>query len=86
MEVSGRGWHPDGMRQRWIVQLSQDERAHLLRLSAAGQAPARKLTHARLVLKADAGPDGPGCTDEVIEVSAEALEVGTSTVERGRKR
>lgn len=71
------------MRKRQIVQLTQDERALLLRLVSAGQAPARKLTHARILLQADQGPDGPGWTDEAI---VEALAVGEVTVWRVRKR
>jgi len=71
------------MRSKRIVQLTPDERVQLTRLIAGGQAPARKLTHARMLLKADAGPDGPGWTDDAI---AEALEVGKVTVWRVRKR
>ena len=41
---------------------------------SAGKAAARKLLHARILLKADASPAGPGWTDEHI---SEALEVST---------
>jgi transposase len=41
------------------------------------------LTHARILLKADEGPAGPGWADEAI---AGALEVNRSTVERVRQR
>src|SRR5438093_241214 len=61
------------MRKRQIVRLTQDERAQLHRLISVGQAPARKLTHARILLQADQGPAGPGWTDEEI---VEALAVG----------
>ena len=71
------------MRNRQIVRLTLDERAQLLGLISAGRAPARKLTHARILLKADCGPEGPACTDEAI---AQALEVGEITVWRVRKR
>ena len=71
------------MRAKHIVRLTPSERAELTRLIASGQAPARKLTHARLLLKADAGPEGPAWTDEAI---AEALEVHPVTVWRVRKR
>ena len=71
------------MKKQQIVRLTPDERAQLLRLISAGTAPARKLTHARILLKADRGPDGPRGTDEAI---AEALEVGEITVWRVRKR
>src|SRR6266566_6347533 len=71
------------MKKQQIVRLSPDERAQLLRLISAGTAPARKLTHARILLKADRGPDGPRGTDEAV---AETLEVGEITVWRVRKR
>ena len=52
-------------------------------LIAAGTAAARALTHARVLLKADQGPGGPGWTDARI---AEALEVSAATVARVRRR
>ena len=42
-----------------------------------------KLLHARILLKADQSPDGPGWRDEDI---AEAFEVGESTVQRTRQK
>jgi transposase len=71
------------MRERQIVRLTPFERTQLLKLVSSGEAPARKLTHARILLKADRGPEGPGCTDEAI---AAALDVGEVTVWRVRKR
>jgi transposase len=47
-----------------------------------GRAAARKLAHARILLKADAGSGGPGWNDDQI---AQGLEVGRATVERVRK-
>ncbi|MDP9378683.1 MAG: helix-turn-helix domain-containing protein, partial [Chloroflexota bacterium] len=52
-------------------------------LIAAGTAPARKLTHARVLLKADQSPSGPGWADERI---AEAVEVSQPTISRIRKQ
>jgi transposase len=63
--------------------LVDEERAYLASLLSAGKAAARTLTHARILLKADEGPAGPGWADEVI---ADALEVNRSTVERVRQR
>jgi transposase len=71
------------MRERQIVRLTPAERTQLRKLLASGEAPARKLTHARILLKADRGTDRPGCTDEAI---AETLDVGEITVWRVRKR
>lgn len=69
--------------KKYLVKLSREERADLHRLLAQGQAPARKLAHARILLKADRSEAGPGWTDQAIN---EALEVGTATIERVRQR
>jgi len=71
------------MRKRYHVQLSDDDRRSLQKLVRSGKAPARALTHARILLKADEAEDGPGWQDEQI---AEALETSVPTVERTRKR
>jgi DNA-binding transcriptional ArsR family regulator len=55
----------------------------LKRLIAAGTAPARKLTNARILLKADQSPEGPGWVDEKV---AEAVETSQPTVSRVRKQ
>jgi len=69
------------------VRLTTDERPALEALVTKGRAAARKLTRARILLKADegpvAGPPGPGWTDEAI---ADALDVSAGMVERLRKR
>lgn len=69
--------------KKYIVKLAKEERADLSKLIAQGKASARKLTHARILLKADSSEEGPGWTDQAI---SEALEVGTATVERVRQR
>ena len=69
--------------KRYIVTLTEDARAELAGLTRAGKAAAYKITHARILLKADAAPAGPGWTDGQI---AGALDVGTATVERLRRR
>jgi hypothetical protein len=71
------------MTKKYIVTLSKEERQSLTGLITLGQARTRKLTHARILLKADQGAEGPGWTDQQI---CEALEVGLSTVERVRER
>jgi len=70
------------MKKKYIVTLTDEERQMLQALLSRGKAAARKLTHARILLKADAADGGPGWKDESI---AEALEVGRATVERVRK-
>ena len=69
--------------KRYKVTLEADERQHLHDLIAAGKAAARKLSHARILLKADAADGGPAWPDHRI---ADALEVSTATVERVRQR
>ncbi len=68
---------------KYQVTLTPEERLALENLLAAGKAAARKLTHARLLLLADAGPLGQGCTDEEI---VQALQVSPRTVARVRQR
>jgi hypothetical protein len=69
--------------KKYKVTLTAAERQSLHDLVAAGKAAAKKLAHARILLKADAAPDGPGWTDTRI---AEAVEVNRTTVEHVRQR
>jgi transposase len=69
--------------KKYVVTLTNEERRQLQDLIAADKAAAKKLTHARILLKADACPGGPNWPDERI---AEALEVSTDTVGRVRQR
>jgi transposase len=69
--------------KKYVVTLTQEERQILQEMLSRGKAAARKLMHARILLKADAAPGGPNWPDARI---AEALEVGQATVERLRKR
>jgi transposase len=68
--------------KKYRVTLDADEREQLRGLLARGKADVRKLKHAQILLKADE-EGGPGWGDERI---AEALAVGTATVERVRRR
>jgi len=69
-------------KKQYLVRLSEAERARLRTLVGCGSAPARALTHARILLKADQGAGGPGWTDAA---TAAALEVGHATVARVRR-
>jgi hypothetical protein len=69
--------------KKYKVTLTAEERQQLSDLIAAGKAAAKRLTHARILLKADAADGGPAWTDERI---AEALEVSTDTIGRVRQR
>lgn len=69
--------------KKYRVTLTAEEREHLYVLIASGKTAAKKLIHARILLKADAAQGGPSWPDERI---AQALEVNTRTVERVRQR
>ncbi len=72
------------MRQtKYAVALTEAERAQLRTLVGSGSAPARMLTRARILLKANQGEGGPGWTDTAI---AGALEVHPATVARIRRQ
>jgi transposase len=74
---------PAMANKQHIVRLTAAERAELRALLAAGTTPARTQTHARILLKCDAGSGGPRWTDVQV---AEAVEVSARTVARVRAR
>src|SRR5712692_1787779 len=77
-------WHACGMRtKRFRVTLTPAEREELQQLISSGVASARKLAHARVLLKADSPAAQSGPLDAAI---AAAVEVSVSTVERVRQR
>ena len=69
--------------KKYRVTLMAEEREQLRGLLARGKTDVRKLKHAQILLKADEAEGGAGWGDECI---ATALEVGTATVERVRRR
>jgi transposase len=69
--------------KKYKVTLTAEERQQLQGLIATGKAAAKKLTHARILLKADAAEGGPAWDDQRI---AQATEVSTDTVARVRQR
>lgn len=71
------------MRKKYYVTLTAEERERLEKLISSGKASARKLTRARILLKADEAEDGAGWDDQEI---SEAFDVGLSTIYRVRKR
>jgi transposase len=71
------------MKKKYIVTLTEVEREMLQAMLSKGTAAARKLTHARILLKANAGTGGPNWNDDAI---VGGLEVGRATVERVRKQ
>jgi hypothetical protein len=72
------------MRQtKYAVFLTEAERAQVRTLIGRGAAPARLLTRARVLLKADQGEGGAAWADAAI---AGALEVHPTTVARIRRQ
>jgi transposase len=69
--------------KKYKVTLTPDERQQLQKLITAGKASAKKLAHARILLKADAAEGGPAWSDSRI---AKAIEVSIDTVARVRER
>ena len=71
------------MAYPYRVVLTEAQRAGLLGLVSGGVAPARMLTRARILPKADHGAGGPGWSDAAV---AGAPDVDPSTVPRVRRR
>jgi len=69
--------------EKYIITLSKDERKQLQAMIKSGKTAARKVTHARILLKADQGRSGPGWTDVRI---SEAVDVTVRSVEKLRQR
>lgn len=68
--------------KKYHVELTGDQRSHLLELTGRGSSSARKQTRARILLKTDEGPEGPAWSDAR---TAEALDCGEATAQRIRK-
>lgn len=71
------------MPKQFHVMLKAQQRSQLQQLVSAGHNSARKILHARILLKADTSPGAPAWSDSQI---ARLFEVAVSTVERIRKR
>jgi transposase len=69
--------------KKYVVRLSEEERERLNTLIRAGKHPARQLTKARILLKADASEAGEGWSDSQI---AAALDTSVDTVARTRQQ
>jgi transposase len=68
--------------EKFRVTLEADERAALEKLVTAGKSASRRLTHARILLLADAAQGGGRNDDEIVS----ALDTSLNTVARVRKR
>jgi transposase len=68
---------------KYTINLSQEQREGLKKISQNGQAPAKKILHAQMLLLSDIGHPEGGWTDEQI---SSALGIHPYTVARVRKR
>jgi len=71
------------VKKKYVVTLTAEERRTLRNMIAVGKGSARKLMHARILLKAERRKRHPDWEDTRI---AAAVEVAVSTVERVRKQ
>jgi transposase len=71
------------VQPKYVVRLSSDERKQLDEVLDSRRASRFARTRARIYLKADEGPEGPGWSDTRI---AEAFDVGGRTVSRARQQ
>jgi len=69
--------------KKYIVALNKNERQELQELTQKGKASARKINHARILLKADINQENGEWHDHEI---SQALDVSRSTIERIRQR
>src|SRR6266568_4634350 len=69
--------------KKHIICLSEEQRQFLQQIVKAGQAPARQILHAQILLKVDASPCGPNWSNQQIQEAFGAVE---STIWRVRTR
>jgi hypothetical protein len=70
------------MKQKYIVKLTETERSQLKELISIGEASARQIRRAYILLKSDSSPEGP---DWGYQAICEAFEVSSLTVYNVRK-
>ena len=70
------------MNKKYTVRLTPEEKQELQHLINQGKAAARKLTHARILLKANCTQEQGGWTDQAIH---QAIDVSLSTIARVRQ-
>jgi transposase len=68
---------------KYIIELNDEQRNQLQQIAKNGQAPAKKILHAQMLLLSDVGHSEGGWTDEQI---SSALGVHPYTVARVRKK
>lgn len=70
------------MNKKYLVTLTEEERQSLAALVNRGRVAVRKVKRAWILLKADAGSEGPSWSDEQIQ---QAFDVGLMTIYRTRQ-
>ena len=70
-------------KKKYIVTLTEEERASLEELVNKGKNPAYKLNHARILMLADTNQSEGGWSDRDI---SQALKISVATIERVRQR
>ena len=71
------------MNKKYLVELTSKERSQLREIINAERMAAHKRHHARMLLKLDQGPDGPGWSDAQV---AAAFDCTARSAERLRRR
>ncbi|MCK4415397.1 MAG: helix-turn-helix domain-containing protein [Candidatus Eisenbacteria sp.] len=69
--------------KKYLVELTSEERSQLREIIDAERMAAHKRRHARMLLKLDQGPDGPGWSDAQV---AAAFDCTARSAERLRRR
>lgn len=70
-------------KTKYIVKLSESERADLNKLAKTGKVAAAKRRRAQIYLLADEGPNGPSLSDQKI---ADKLDLSVLTIKNTRQR
>lgn len=68
---------------KYSVKLTGEQRKRLEDLVSQGEAPARKIMHAQILLKSDKGEQGPRWSDQQLRA---AFGLGETVIKRVRKR
>jgi hypothetical protein len=76
------------MYQKYFIELTDEERQHLEKITSSGIAPARTVTRAHILLKSDSSPAGPNWKYEQISAAfnvtpVTVMNVRKSFVEKG---
>jgi transposase len=74
--------HKETSMSKYSVNLSQEQRSMLEHIVKTGEAPARKIMHANILLKTDSGKQGPRWSSDQIR---EAFGIGETVIKVVRR-